>query len=64
MLARRTTTLPLLGALFLHEFRWWQWKGMLKFLLWLTVVLGFIGLGLVRLDESGRTLALHEEVWE
>jgi hypothetical protein len=40
--------------------RWWEWQGRVKFVLWLAAVLGVIGWGLVRLEESSRELATEE----
>jgi hypothetical protein len=46
----------LLRVLLFTEIRWWEWKGQVKFLLWLTMVLGVIGWGIVRLDESSQEM--------
>jgi hypothetical protein len=46
----------LLTALLLKEIYWWKWVARVKFFLWLMLVLGVIGFGLYRLDQSGPVL--------
>jgi hypothetical protein len=42
----------LVKGLLLKEIYWWQWKGPMKFFLWLGIAIGFVGFGLVQLDKS------------
>jgi hypothetical protein len=43
----------LLTALLLKDIPWWEWKGRVKCVLWLSMVLGMVGWGPMRLEESG-----------
>jgi hypothetical protein len=52
----------LVSALLYKDIPWWQWTGTLKFLLWLSLILGGIGWGLLRLERSAKDSGAYADV--